>query len=52
MTESEMAIEAKRRNITVAELRALLGSGSAYKAALTLKDRKAQLDSQMGAAGG
>lgn len=52
MNEHQLTAEAKRRNISVAELKTLLGSGSAFKAALTLKDRKKQLDEQMGAAGG
>lgn len=47
-----MKKEAARRGISVAELKALLGNGAAYKAALTLKDRKRQLDDQIASAGG
>lgn len=44
MSEEEMKKEAAKRGITVSELKMLLGNGAATKAALTLKDRKSQLD--------
>lgn len=52
MNEAELKKEAARRQITVAELKALLGNGAATKAALTLKDRKKSMDEQIAAAGG
>lgn len=52
MNEQELAAEAKRRGITVDELKKLLGNGAAYKAALTIKDRQKQLDDAISKAGG
>lgn len=52
MNEEQLAAEAKRRGITVEELRKLLGSGMAYRGALTLKERKRQLDDGIDKAGG
>jgi hypothetical protein len=52
MSDEEIKKEAKRRGITEAELRALLGNGAALKTAMTIKGRQKTLNDRIAEAGG